>query len=91
MKALGVFAIILSLLNLQNQEFDMNVENQMNVRREVQSVVDLFNKVHDKKYNGYAYGAGYLGSMLSEVISNLPKRKREIYVKQLMRTIQENV
>jgi hypothetical protein len=28
---------------------------------------------------------------LSEVISNLPKRKREIYVKQLMRTIQENV
>ena len=69
----------------------MNVANQMNVRREVQSIVDLFNKVHDKKYNGYAYGAGYLGSMLSAVISKLPKREREFYVKQLMQSIEESV
>ena len=69
----------------------MNVANQMAVRRDVQNVVDLFNKVHDKKYNGYAYGAGYLGSLVSEVISKLPKREREVYIKQLMQAIEENV
>ena len=91
MKVLGVFASFLNLLKSQKLEFDMNVANQMAVRRDVQNVVDLFNKVHDKKYNGYAYGAGYLGSLVSEVISKLPKREREVYIKQLMQAIEENV
>lgn len=42
-------------------------------------------------YDGYAYAAGFLGSMLREAIAELPRARREAMREQLNRKAQEFV
>ena len=65
------------------------LENEMNKIkheaefRETQAIVgSLINKSHHK-YESYSFAAGYLQSMVAELIMELPKEKREFFRKQI--------
>lgn len=45
-------------------------------------VTTLVNKSHHK-YESYSFAAGYLQSMVAELIMELPKEKREYFRKQI--------
>ena len=58
------------------------------INRDVESketyeiVTTLVNKSHHK-YESYSFAAGYLQSMVAELIMELPKEKREYFRKQI--------
>ncbi len=58
-------------------------------RETSQSINDMVQSSHDL-YGNYAYAAGYLQSMLAEVIDQLPKDKREGFRNQLRRQAQND-
>ncbi len=51
--------------------------------KETQEIVgSLINKSH-QKYESYSFVAGYFQSMVTELIMELPKEKREFFRKQI--------
>lgn len=61
----------------------MNKPNLEVEFKETQEIVGtLVNKSHHK-YESYSFAAGYLQSMVAEVIMELPKEKREFFRRQI--------
>ena len=68
------------------QKFD---EYLAECRETSQSINDMVQSSHDL-YGNYSYAAGYMQSMLAEVIDQLPKVKRDGLRNQLRRQAQNN-
>jgi len=68
------------------QKFD---EYLAECRETSQSINDMVQSSYDL-YGNYAYSAGYLQSLLAEVIDQLPKAKREGLRNQLRRQAQND-
>jgi hypothetical protein len=53
--------------------------------RETQQSVNAFTDASHKLHGDYAYAAGYFGSLVADLVSQLPKAKRAEYRAQLFR------
>lgn len=51
--------------------------------RETSNAINAVTNRTNELYEGYAYAAGFLGSMLSDAISELPKARREDFRRRL--------
>ena len=56
---------------------------------EISETVRLFNDEMDKSFGGFAFCAGYLGSIVSDLLAELPEEKQAMYVKILYNTIEK--
>lgn len=54
---------------------------------ETEKIIEVFQNTTNQVYEGYAYSAGYLGSLCVSLINELPKAKRAQYRAQLLGTI----
>jgi len=59
---------------------------KMDVATEVYSVVDTM-----IKHNSYPYATGYMSSMIVELLSMLPVRKREAYIAEFRDEIESRI
>jgi hypothetical protein len=50
---------------------------------EVAKVIDNFTQASKVKYDTMAYSAGYLGSLLTDIVSNMPRAKQLAIINQL--------
>jgi hypothetical protein len=58
--------------------------------RLTQNAINEMTADSHKLYGDYAYAAGYLQSMMAEVISKLPRADRELYRSRLLRQAQDH-
>jgi len=54
--------------------------------RETQQAVNAMSDASHKLYGDYAYAAGYFGSMIADLVAQLPKAKRAEVRAQLLKT-----
>ena len=57
---------------------------QMAVRAMTERQVSRMSRDFDTGVSNYAYSAGYLESMVVSMLCDLPKAKREFYLKQIL-------
>lgn len=57
---------------------------QMAVRAMTERQVERMSRDFDTGVSNYAYSAGYLESMVVSMLCDLPKAKREFYLKQIL-------
>ena len=57
---------------------------QTAVRAMTERQVERMNREYDTGSSNYAYSAGYLESMVVSMLCDLPKAKREFYLKQIV-------
>lgn len=57
---------------------------QMAVRAMTERQVERMSRDFDTGVSNYAYSAGYLESMVVSLLCELPKAKREFYLKQIL-------
>ena len=57
--------------------------------RETQQAVNAMTDATHKVYGDYAYACGYYGSVIADLISQLPKAKRAEYRAQLLAKAEE--
>ena len=67
------------------QKFNEYLEESRETRNAINELTDRTNETYD----GYAFAAGYLGSMLADVISELPKARRAELRDRLLAKAQE--
>jgi hypothetical protein len=60
----------------------INMSKKMNYS-EVAKVIDNFTQASKVKYDTMAYSAGYLGSLLTDIVSNMPRAKQLAIINQL--------
>lgn len=54
--------------------------------RETQQAINAMSDTTHKLYGDYAYAAGYFGSMIADLVAQLPKAKRAEVRAQLLKT-----
>lgn len=54
--------------------------------RETQQAINAMSDATHKLYGDYGYAAGYFGSMIADLVSQLPKAKRAEVRAQLLKT-----
>jgi hypothetical protein len=64
------------------KEVKMAKMNYAEIRVTVGEMTDVTRTYHD----GYAFAAGYLGSMVSELVAALPKHKQVEYIRSMQET-----
>ncbi len=57
---------------------------QMAVRAMTERQVERMSRDYNTGVSNYAYSAGYLESMVVSMLCDLPKAKREFYLKQIL-------
>ncbi len=57
--------------------------------RETQQAVNAVTDSTYKLYEDYGYAAGYFGSMVADLVAQLPKAKRAEYREQMLRKAKE--
>ena len=65
----------------------INLDAMLAEFKETKEIVATFAKKSHEKYESYCYAAGYFESMVSELIMELPKEKREFFRKQILGSI----
>lgn len=53
-------------------------------------LIQEFQEVTHEEYHSFSYSSGYLGSMLSQVLMELPKHRQAEYVNQLKAHIEKS-
>ncbi len=71
---------------MARQTFTQYLDEFRETQQAVNAMTDASYKVHD---NNYAYVAGYYGSLVADLIAQLPKAKRAEYREQLFQKAQE--
>ncbi len=66
-----------------------NFEKYLAEFRETQQAVNSLSDNSYKLYSDYGYAAGYFGSMVADLIAQLPKAKRAEYREQMLRKAKE--
>ena len=57
---------------------------QLAVKAMTERQVERMSRDYDTGVSNYAYSAGYLESMVVSMLCDLPKAKREFYLKQIL-------
>lgn len=73
---------------MAKQTFDQYLEEFRETQQAVNALTEASYEAHD---NSYAYVAGYYGSMVADLIAQLPRAKRAEYREQLNRKALEFV
>lgn len=57
--------------------------------QDAMQTVQRLQETTKQKFGDYGFSCGYLGSLLSSVLSELPEEKREQYLRQMESTIDQ--